>query len=168
MFASIVIIILGAIFGSLSIFAQYTKDRERRKKIESAVSIPAVLALLGTISWLMSHAHHLDDLGISMFALMTAFAFFVLIPAVTYIFSPAFKDADDESSQPQAHSQNYTTQQQAQWVASQPSPGCSVTALHVDDIFIIDGVVIEVTDDGETYQAPRLTQEVTHLLKRQR
>ena len=158
MFASIVIVILGILFGSLSIFTQYTKDRERRKRIEGVVSIPAVFALFGTISWLMSHAHHLDELGVSLFTLMMALVFFVLIPAVTYIFSPAFKDADDESSQPQAHSQNYTTQQQAQWVASQPSPGCSVTALHVDDIFIIDGVVIEVTDDGETYQAPRLTQ----------
>ena len=155
MFASIVIVILGILFGSLSIFAQYTKDRERRKRIEGVVSIPAVFALFGTISWLMSHAHHLDELGVSLFALMMALVFFVLTPAVTYIFSPAFKDADDESSQPQAHSQNYTTQQQAQWVASQPSPGCSVTALHVDDIFIIDGVVV---DDGETYQAPRLTQ----------
>ena len=155
MFASIVIVILGILFGSLSIFTQYTKDRERRRKMEGAVSIPAVFALFGTISWLMSHAHHLDELGVSLFTLMMALVFFVLIPAVTYIFSPAFKDADDESSQAQAHSQNYTTQQQAQWVASQPSPGCSVTALHVDDIFIIDGVVV---DDGETYQAPRLTQ----------
>ena len=155
MFASIVIVILGILFGSLSIFTQYTKNRERRKRIEGVVSIPAVFALFGTISWLMSHAHHLDELGVSPFTLMMALVFFVLIPAVTYIFSPAFKDADDESSQPQAHSRNYTTQQQAQWVASQPSPGCSVTALHVDDIFIIDGVVV---DDGETYQAPRLTQ----------
>ena len=155
MFASIVIVILGILFGSLSIFTQYTKDRERRKRIEGVVSIPAVFALFGTISWLMSHAHHLDELGVSLFTLMMALVFFVLIPAVTYIFSPAFKDADDESSQPQAYSQNYTTQQQAQWVASQPSPGCSVTALHVDDIFIIDGIVV---DDGETYQAPRLTQ----------
>ena len=155
MFASIVIIILGILFGSLSIFAQYVKDRERRKRIEGALSIPAVLALFGTISWLMSHAHHLEELGVSPFALMMALVFFVLIPAVTYIFSPAFKDADDESSQPQAHSRNYATQQQAQWVASRPSSGCSVTALHVDDFFIIDGVVV---DDGETYQAPRLTQ----------
>ena len=155
MFASIVIVILGILFGSLSIFTQYTKNRERRKRIEGVVSIPAVFALFGTISWLMSHAHHLDELGVSLFTLMMALVFFVLIPAVTYIFSPAFKDADDESSQPQAHSRNYTTQQQAQWVASQPSPSRSVIALHVDDIFIIDGVVV---DDGETYQAPRLTQ----------
>ncbi len=155
MFASIVIVILGILFGSLSIFAQYTKDRERRKRIEGVVSIPAVFALFGTISWLMSNAHHLDELGVTPFALMAALVFFVLIPAVTYIFSPAFKDADDNSSQPQAHSHNYTTQQQEQWVASQPSSSCSVTALHVYDIFIIDGVVVE---DGETYQAPRLTQ----------
>ena len=160
MFASIVIIILGAIFGSLSIFAQYTKDRERRKKIESAVSIPAVLALLGTISWLMSHAHHLDDLGVSTFSLVMALAFFVPIPAVTYIFSPAFKDADDSSSQPQVHSQNYTTQQPAQWDPRPPSPtpSRSVVALHPDDIFIIEGVFVDVTNDGETHQAPRLTQ----------
>ncbi len=151
MFASIVIVSLGILFGSLSIFAQYTKNRERRKRIEGALSIPAVLALFGTISWLMSHAHHLDDLGVSPITLMMALAFFVLIPAVTYIFSPAFKDTDDDSSQPQVHSPNYATQQQA----TQPSPCRSVTALHVDDIFIIDGVVV---DDGETYQAPRLTQ----------
>ena len=99
MFASIVIVIFGGMFGSLSILAQHIKDRERRKKIEGAVSIPAVLALLGAISWLMSHAHNLDELGVSTFSLMIDLAFFVLIPAVTYIFSPAFKDADDDSSQ---------------------------------------------------------------------
>ena len=150
MFASIVIIILGILFGSLSILTQYTKNRERRKRIEGALSIPAVLALFGTISWLMSHAHHLDDLGVSPITLMMALAFFVLIPAVTYIFSPAFKDADDESSQLQAHSPNYANQQPA----PQPSPYRSAVTIY-DDIFIIDGVVV---DDGETYQAPRLTQ----------
>ena len=160
MFASTIILILGVLFGSLSIFAQYTKDPERRKKIEGAVSIPAVLALFGTISWLMSHAHHLDDLGVSTLSLMIALAFFVLIPAVTYVFSPAFKDADGDSSQPQVHSQNYRTQQQAQWDPCPPAstPSCSVVALRPDDIFIVDGVFVDVTNDGETYQAPRLTQ----------
>ncbi len=104
MFASIVIVILGILFGGLSIFAQYTKDRERRKKIDGAASIPAVLALYGVISWLMSHAHHLDDLGVSTFALVMALVFFLLIPAVTYVFSPAFKDASDDSRRPQSHS----------------------------------------------------------------
>ena len=153
MFASIVIVILGIVFGSLSILTQYTKNRERRKRIEGALSIPAVLALFGTISWLMSHAHHLDELGVSPFTLMMALAFFVLIPAVTYIFSPAFKDADDDST----YSQNYTTQQQAQWDPRPPSstPSRSAVTIHADDIFIIDGVIV---DDGETYQAPRLTQ----------
>ncbi|MCX6056903.1 MAG: hypothetical protein NTW69_01965 [Chloroflexi bacterium] len=84
MFASIVIVILGIVFGSLSILTQYTKNRERRKRIEGALSIPAVLALFGTISWLMSNAHHLDDLGVSPITLMMALAFFVLIPAVTW------------------------------------------------------------------------------------
>ncbi len=97
MFASIVIVILGILFGSLSIFAQYTKDRERRKKINGVVSIPASLALYGTISWLMSHAHHLDDLGVSPLTLVMALFFFLLIPAVAYVFSPAFKDSDDDS-----------------------------------------------------------------------
>ena len=104
MFASIVIVGLGILFGSLSIFAQYTKDRERRKKINGAVSIPAALALYGTIFWLMSHAHHLDDLGISPLTLMMALIFFLLIPAVAYMFSPAFKDAGDDSRRPQSHS----------------------------------------------------------------
>ena len=151
MFASIVIVILGVLFGSLSILTQYTKNRERRKRIEGALSIPAVLALFGTISWLMSHAHHLDDLGVSPITLMMALAFFVLIPAVTYIFSPAFKDADDDSYHSQVHSPNYANQQPA----PQPFPCNSAVTNHADDIFIIDGVVV---DDGETYQAPRLTQ----------
>lgn len=104
MFASIVIVILGILLGSLSIIAQYTKDRERRKKINGATSIPAALALYSTISWLMSHAHHLDDLGVSQLALVMALISFLLIPAVTYIFSPAFKDAGDDSRRPQSHS----------------------------------------------------------------
>lgn len=104
MIASIVIVILGILFGSLSIFAQYTKDRERRKRINGTVSIPAAIALYCTISWLMSHAHHLDDLGVSPLALVMALAFFLLIPAVTYVFSPAFKDAGDEPRRPQSHS----------------------------------------------------------------
>jgi preprotein translocase subunit SecG len=104
MFASIVIVILAVLFGSLSIFAQYTKDRERRKKIEGAVSIPAALAVYCTISWLMSHAHHLKDLGVSTLVLVLAFVFFLLIPALTYIFSPAFKDASDDSRHPQSRS----------------------------------------------------------------
>lgn len=104
MFASIIIVILATLFGGLSILAQYTKDRERRKKINDAVSIPASLALYGTIVWLMSHAHHLDDLGVSPLTLVMALVFFLLIPAVAYVFSPAFKDAGDDSRRPQSHS----------------------------------------------------------------
>ena len=110
MFASIVILILAVLFGGLSIFAQYTKDRERRKKIDGAASIPAALALFGTISWLMSHAHHLDDLGVSPLALVIALMFFLLIPAVTYVFSPAFKDAGDDSRRPQSRSRKNSHQ----------------------------------------------------------
>jgi heme A synthase len=98
MLASIVIVILAVLFGSLSIITQYTKDRERRKKIERAVSIPAALALYGLISWLMSHAHQLDDLGVLPVTLGVALVFFLLIPAVTYIFSQAFKDGTEEDS----------------------------------------------------------------------
>ena len=110
MFASIVIVILAVLFGSLSIFAQFTKNRERRKKIDGAASIPAGLALYGTISWLMSHAHHLDDLGVSPLALVIALMFFLLIPAVTYVFSPAFKDAGDDSRRPQSRSRKNSHQ----------------------------------------------------------
>ena len=104
MLASIVIVILAILFGSLSIITQYTKDRERRKKIERAVSIPAALALYGMISWLMPHAHQLDDLGILPVTLGVGLVLFLLIPAVTYIFSPAFKDVHEEDScRPQSH-----------------------------------------------------------------
>ena len=104
MFASIVIVILAILFGGLSIVAQYTKDRERRRNIESVASIPASLALYGMIAWLMSHAHQLDDLGVSPSTLGVALVFFLLIPAVTYIFSPAFKDGTEEDSRrPRSH-----------------------------------------------------------------
>ena len=104
MFASIVIVILAILFGSLSIVTQYTKNQEHRKKIEDAVSIPAALALFGTVSWLMSHAHQLDDLGVSPITPGVALVFFLLIPAVTYIFSPAFKDGTEEDSRrPRSH-----------------------------------------------------------------
>ena len=106
MIVSIVIVILAVLFGSLSIVAQYTKDRDRRRNIESVASIPAGLALYGIIAWLMSHAHHLNDLGVSTLALVLAFVFFLLVPAVTYIFSPAFKDASDDSRRPQSRSRD--------------------------------------------------------------
>jgi hypothetical protein len=98
MIASIVIVILAFLFGSLSIFAQYIKDSKRRKKIVDAISIPATLAFFGTIAWLMSHAHHLYDLGVPPFALILALAFFLFVPAVAYIFSPASRDAARSSS----------------------------------------------------------------------
>jgi len=158
MFASIVIVILAILFGSLSILAQYTKDRERRKKIEAVVSIPAALALLCTIFWLMSHAHQLDDLGVSPFALEMALVFFLLIPALTYIFSPAFKDSQKDSKEedtrhPQVHSQDHTTRSaqpvpypQQRTVAS-PNPCRSVVAVRTDDTFIIDGMVVDEVND---------------------
>lgn len=93
MIASIVIVILAFLFGSLSIFAQYIKNQAHRKKIEGAISIPATLTFFGIIAWLMSHVHHLYDLGVSPFVLILALTFFLLVPAVTYIFSPASRDA---------------------------------------------------------------------------
>ena len=145
MFASIIIVILAVLFGSLSIFTQYTKDRERRKKIEGVVSIPAAIALFGTISWLMTNAHHLEDLGVSPITLFMAVLFFLLIPAVTYIFSPAFKDAGDDP-------QNYTTPQTQQVPYPQrstpyPTPCRSVVAF---DDFVINSMVIdgEVMEEG--------------------
>jgi amino acid permease len=92
MIASIVIVILAFLFGSLSIFTQYTKNQEHRRKIEGAISIPATLAFFCAIAWLMSHAHHLHDLRVSPFALILALTFFLFVPAVTYIFSPASRD----------------------------------------------------------------------------
>ena len=104
MLASIVIVILAVLLGSLSVINQYTKDRERRKKIECMVSIPAALALYGLMSWLMSHAYQLNDLGVLPVTLGVALVFFLLIPAVTYIFSPAFKDGTEEDSRrPRSH-----------------------------------------------------------------
>jgi hypothetical protein len=93
MFASILIVILAALIGSLSIVTQYTKDPKRRRKIEYIGSIPAGLALYGSIAWLISHADRLEDLGVSPTVPGIALLFFLLIPAITYIFSPAGKDA---------------------------------------------------------------------------
>jgi hypothetical protein len=104
MFASITLVILAVLLGSLSIFAQYTKDRERRQKIDRAVSIPAGLVLFGAIFWIMAHAHRLDELRVSPLALGMAPVFLLLIPTVSYVFSPAFKDAGADSHRSQSHS----------------------------------------------------------------
>ena len=141
MFASIIIVTLAILFGSLSIFVQYIKDPDRRKRIEDIVSIPAALALLGTIAWLMSHAHHLDDLGVSSITLGMAITFFLLIPAVTYIFSPAFKDAGIESLR--------STTPQTQQVPNSQCPTAapilcrSIIVLHDHDDLIINGEIVE-------------------------
>ncbi len=152
MFASIIIVLLAILFGSLSIIAQYTKDHERRENLVRAVSIPAGLALYGSISWFMRHAHQLDELNVSPFTLLLALAFFILIPAVAFIFSPAFKDSGADYRQPLVHSQNKTTQSVAWSVANSQRPDVSpnlcrsIAAVRTDDIFIIDGVVVDEVD----------------------
>lgn len=159
MFASIIIVLLALLFGSLSIIAQYTKDQTRREKLARVVSIPAGLALYGSISWLMRNAHHLDELHVSSFTLFLALAFFVLIPAATFIFSPAFKDAGTDPRQPLVSSQNNTTQAAARSVPFPQRPDISVNpcrsvvAVYTDDTFIIEGIVV---DDEDVY--PKLLE----------
>ena len=93
MIASIIIVILALLFGGLSIFTQFIKEGKRRRWVEDIVSIPAAFAFLGTIAWLMSRVHRLDDLGVSQLALWLALVFFLVIPSATYVFSPAYRDA---------------------------------------------------------------------------
>jgi hypothetical protein len=84
----------------LSIFTQFIKEGKRRRWVEDIVSIPAAFASFGTIAWLMTRYHRLDDLGVSPLALWLAFVFFLVIPSVTYIFSPAYRDTAQFARRP--------------------------------------------------------------------
>ena len=94
MFASIVVVVLAILLGGLSIFAQFT-NRERREQLR-VLETPAGAIVFATIFWLISQAHHLEVVS---FALKIALVTALLIPAATYAFSPARKDAKTHRSQ---------------------------------------------------------------------
>ena len=92
MFASTVIVILAVLLGGLSIFAQFT-NRERREQLR-VLETPAGVIVFATIFWLVQA--HLD---VDALALKIALVAALLIPATTYAFSPARKDAKTHRSQ---------------------------------------------------------------------
>ena len=92
MFASIVIVILAVLLGGLSIFAQFT-NRERREQLR-VLETPTGAIVFAAIFWLVQA--HLD---VDALALKIALVAALLIPAATYAFSPARKDAKTHRSQ---------------------------------------------------------------------
>ena len=92
MFASTIIVVLAVLLGGLSIFAQFT-NRERREQLR-VLETPAGVIVFATIFWLVQA--HLD---VDVLALKIALVAALLIPAATYAFSPARKDAKTHRSQ---------------------------------------------------------------------
>jgi len=138
MFASIVIVILAVLLGSLSIFAQFT-NRERREQFR-VFETPAGIIVFTTIFWLISQSHHL---AIEPFALKIALATTLLIPAATYTFSPARKDAEGDSRYRRVRSQNHACPQHQASVGSNiPSPAAET--LDDENLVILDGEIIDV------------------------
>ena len=138
MFASIVIVILAVLLGGLSIFAQFT-NRERREQLR-VLETPAGVIVFATIFWLVQA--HLD---VDALALKIALVAALLIPAATYAFSPARKDAEDDSRHRQVRSQNHASpQRQASVGNNMPDPAAE--SLDDENLVILDGEVIDVAE----------------------
>ena len=140
MFASITIIVVAILLGGLSIFAQFT-NRERREQLR-VLETPAGVIVFATIFWLISQSHHLDVMSLALkIALVTA----LLIPATTYAFSPARKDAEGDSRRRLLRSQNHASpQRQASVGNNMPDPAAE--SLDDENLVILDGEVIDVAE----------------------
>lgn len=140
MFASTITVVLAVLLGGLSIFAQFA-NRERREQLR-ALEKPAGGIVFATIFWLISQAHHLEVVS---FALKIALVAALLIPAATYAFSPARKDAEGDSRHPQVRSQNHVNpQRQASVGNDMPDPAAET--LDDENLVILDGEVIDVAE----------------------
>ena len=138
MFASTVIVILAVLLGGLSIFAQFT-NRERREQLR-VLETPAGVIVFATIFWLVQA--HLD---VDALALKIALVAALLIPAATYAFSPARKDAEDDSRHRQVRSQNHAIpQRQASVGNNMPDPAAET--LDDENLVILDGEVIDAAE----------------------
>jgi len=138
MFASTIIVVLAVLLGGLSIFAQFT-NRERREQLR-VLETPAGVIVFATIFWLVQA--HLD---VDALALKIALVAALLIPAATYAFSPARKDAEDDSRHRQVRSQNHAIpQRQASVGNNMPDP--TAETLDDENLVILDGEVIDAAE----------------------
>ena len=138
MFASTIIVVLAVLLGGLSIFAQFT-NRERREQLR-VLETPAGVIVFATIFWLVQA--HLD---VDALALKIALVAALLIPAATYAFSPARKDAEDDSRHRQVRSQNHAIpQRQASVGNNMPDPAAE--SLDDENLVILDGEVIDAAE----------------------
>jgi hypothetical protein len=140
MFASTIIVILAILLGGLSIFAQFT-NRERREQLR-VLETPAGAIVFATIFWLISQSHHLEVVS---FALKIALVTALLIPAATYAFSPARKDAEGYSRHPQVCSQKHASPQRQVSVGNN-MPDPAAETLDDENPVILDGEVIDVAE----------------------
>jgi Mn2+/Fe2+ NRAMP family transporter len=140
MFASTIIVVLAVLLGGLSIFAQFA-NRERREQLR-ALETPAGAIVFAAIFWLISQSHHSDIMSLALkIALVTA----LFIPAATYAFSPARKDAEGDSRHPQVRSQDHASpQRQASVGNNMPDPAAET--LDDENPVILDGEVIDVAE----------------------
>jgi len=138
MFASIVVVVLAILLGGLSIFAQFT-NRERREQLR-VLETPAGAIVFAAIFWLVQA--HLD---VDALALKIALVAALLIPATTYAFSPARKDAEGDSRRRLLRSQNHASpQRQASVGNNMPDPAAET--LDDETLVILDGEVIDVAE----------------------
>ena len=138
MFASIVVVVMAILLGGLSTFAQFT-NRERREQLR-VLETPTGAIVFAAIFWLVQA--HLD---VDALALKIALVAALLIPAATYAFSPARKDAEDDSRHRQVRSQNHAIpQRQASVGNNMPDP--TAETLDDENLVILDGEVIDAAE----------------------
>jgi len=137
-FASITIIVLAILLGGLSIFAQFT-NRERREQLR-VLETPTGAIVFAAIFWLVQA--HLD---VDALALKIALVAALLIPAATYAFSPARKDAEDDSRHRQVRSQNHAIPQRQGSVGNN-MPDPAAETLDDENLVILDGEVIDAAE----------------------
>jgi hypothetical protein len=92
--SSTIIILETISLALLALLIQFKKDHKTRSKLEALAQLPVLALLLGNVYWFVLYKPYVSNTA-SRIALG-----FLLLPVLTYAFSPAFKD---EGSQPEKH-----------------------------------------------------------------
>lgn len=100
--AIIILVTLG--LAALSVFVQFEKDKDKRKKIEQALEVPAGVAFIVTLFFTAVNFRELNKIAL-MIALII-----LLVPFFLYPFSPAHKDENksDDAARPSHARKRYS------------------------------------------------------------
>ncbi len=118
-----IITLVAAGLATLSVFVQFKKDKDKRKKLERVLEVPAGAAFIPTLFFVVVNFRDLNKIAL-MIALII-----LLIPFFLYPFSPAHKDENkgDDAARPSHARKRYG---QPLYRASQNNPEVTYGATH--------------------------------------